>query len=257
MQKYLIFTILFNLLGCISSSTIDIQISSSSLDKFGSEISMSSPSQFFASSSDSITFTLSKTNGVLLYNSALVNQSSPTGAVCRGPSVNKIDNKSVQITFTNCTGDGGIIFSYGNLESIEVHIDNTTEDKFLSSFGVTINNSNNKFFVVDSALDALIEVDLLTGNKTTLSSSTVGTGTNFQSPLKVVLNAAEDEAFIIDNGAIDSLVRVNLSTGNRTTVSNNSTGTGTNFNNPTRLVLNSTEDKAYVIDRGTESIVRS
>ncbi|MCO4756103.1 MAG: hypothetical protein KC478_16595, partial [Bacteriovoracaceae bacterium] len=212
--------------------------------------SFSQPTKFYATSGTSFTMSLTKLEGDLDFSIANLRQNSLGSAYC-----NKIDvveqNSNPKLIISDCTGDGGVIFSYGLSSSIEIHIDNTSEDKFQSPFGVDINGDD--IYVVDTILDTVVKVDSLTGDRTIVSNDSTGTGTPFVSPGDIHLYDNGTKAYVIDS-SLKALLTVDLVSGDRTVISNSSTGAGTDFSNPTRVTTNSTESKAYIADRNLKAL---
>ena len=102
---------------------------------------------------------------------------------------------------------------------------------------------------MDASVDALFSIDLSTGDRTIVSSSTVGTGPDFESPWGIVLDSAGTTAYVMD-ASVDALFSIDLSTGDRTIVSSGDTspavGTGPAFEFPRGIAINSAGTMAYV-----------
>lgn len=79
---------------------------------------------------------------------------------------------------------------------------------------VVLDAANDRALVVDSDLDALLAVDLASGDRTILSDSSTGTGTDFLVPFSVAVDAANNRALVIDRG-FDALFVVELGSGER------------------------------------------
>ena len=109
-------------------------------------------------------------------------------------------------------------------------------------------------YVVDSSLDALISVDLATGNRVVVSDSGTGVGPNFSNPRSLILNGAGDTAYVVD-ATLDALISVDLATGNRVVVSDSGTGVGPNFSAPLSVILNGAGDTAYVVDTTLDALI--
>ncbi|WP_221031767.1 YDG domain-containing protein [Actomonas aquatica] len=95
---------------------------------------------------------------------------------------------------------------------------------------------------------SLFVVDLNTGERTELSSATLGTGPNFSSPLGTA-KGSDGYLYVASRGT-DSIIRVDPATGNRTTVSSSTVGTGPSFNDPWALAIEA-DGSILVGDQGS------
>jgi len=83
-----------------------------------------------------------------------------------------------------------------------------------------LDSANNRVLVADEILDALIAVDLSTGNRTVLSDDNdtnnsniaVGRGPSFIAPSGLVLDSANNRVFV---GDANSVIVVDMPTGDR------------------------------------------
>ncbi len=93
--------------------------------------------------------------------------------------------------------------------------------------------SNGDLLVADfSAFDGnggIIRIDPVTGNRTAVSSNSLGTGPSFGFGPDGIVIAPDGSLIIVDTLAY-SVFRVDPATGNRTTITSNSVGTGPLFN---------------------------
>ncbi|MFQ5514510.1 MAG: hypothetical protein ACE5FG_08715, partial [Myxococcota bacterium] len=89
--------------------------------------------------------------------------------------------------------------------------------------------------VSDQTVLGLLQVDPVTGDRTVISSSTVGTGPSFSKPSGTA-HEASGSIVVIDEGLF-ALIRVDPATGNRTTVSSSAVGTGPTFGKPRDIVV--------------------
>lgn len=78
--------------------------------------------------------------------------------------------------------------------------------------------------VVDATLAAVVHVDPVAGDRTILSSSSVGAGTNFAIPLDIALESS-GHLLVTDLG-LQALFRVDPATGDRTVLSSSTVGNG-------------------------------
>ena len=110
---------------------------------------------------------------------------------------------------------------------------------------LTAADGSSSIFVVDDDRKALIRVNTLTGNRTTLSSSTMGSGPDFETLVGVAITNFGN-VFALDQ-ILDALVRVNLINGERGIASGCPTaedpcpepivGSGINFDRPTSIAF--------------------
>ena len=117
--------------------------------------------------------------------------------------------------------------------------------------GITLDVVNNRALITDNILQALVVIDLNTGNRTIISDANNGSGLDFSFPYGVTLDTLNKRALIIDN-SLDALVAVDLATGDRTVISNASRGSGQAFFSPTRVTLDvdNNHNRVLVIDSG-------
>lgn len=96
--------------------------------------------------------------------------------------------------------------------------------------------------VVDSGLNALIAVDLATGNRLRVSDPTLGTGPELDVPkavaaeLDVSTGLPTGRALVLDAG-LGAVLAVDLTTGDRSVIADASTGTGPNLDEPVAMLL--------------------
>ena len=86
-----------------------------------------------------------------------------------------------------------------------------------------VNAAEDKAYIVDPSRSALFLENLSTGARTIISSSTVGSGPQFDIPSFIQVNVAESTAYVGDSG-LDAVLAVDLATGTRTIISDASTG---------------------------------
>ena len=82
---------------------------------------------------------------------------------------------------------------------------------------VVINSAESKAYVVDLSLAAVFEIDLATGNRTFITSSSVGQGVTIVLPNSLLLSETEDVLYLGNSGG---LIAIHLATGARAVVSN-------------------------------------
>jgi sugar lactone lactonase YvrE len=99
---------------------------------------------------------------------------------------------------------------------------------FQTPEGVARENAGT-FVVADSGSSnpKVVRIDPATGNRTIVSSSSVGTGTNFVSPYGIAVESSG--SFIVSDTGLNEILRVDPGTGNRTVLSGSGVGTGPAF----------------------------
>jgi hypothetical protein len=250
----LLFLILSLSLHSSCNSEISAKLNSAKIAKPKSSFQFSLPTKNMVSQADAFSIDLNKLTGDEVFKISFLEQSTLGTANCADVAISDTNSSTPTLNISNCTGNGGIIFKYGSNSSLEIHINNTSEQSFSQPFAVAIGNSNTFAYVVDYTLDALIRVDLRTGTRQIISNSSNGTGDNFKTSTGIAITDDEATAYVIDSGSPETLFSVNIATGNRTIVSNNIIGSGANFNQPTRVIINSNEDKAYIVDRNSDAL---
>jgi hypothetical protein len=103
--------------------------------------------------------------------------------------------------------------------------------------------------VMDISLDALLKVDLNTGNRTIVSDLDTGTGPGFGIPIAIALDVENNRVLVANDSLDPSVLAVDLATGDRSILSENlSVGQGADFGSPQSLVVHSASDSALVVD---------
>jgi sugar lactone lactonase YvrE len=114
--------------------------------------------------------------------------------------------------------------------------------------GIILDSSNNIYVVNTSPVVAIIKIDPVTGNRTTVSSSTagVGTGPNFLTPSGIAIRSdgkliVSDTGGTNGNAGSDAIFVVDPATGNRTILSDDVTPNTTNaLTSASALLIHST-----------------
>ncbi len=89
--------------------------------------------------------------------------------------------------------------------------------------GIVVDQASNRALVVDGAYDALLSVDLTTGQREVISDVAVGAGESLFWPRKLHLHSSASKLLVADRwGAGGDLFEIDLATGNRTLINNNS-----------------------------------
>ena len=135
---------------------------------------------------------------------------------------------------------------------------NNPQDFVISADGTSI-------YVIDTSIDALLKVDLASGDREIVSQGEIaagagnstGTGPDFDAPQYLVLDEANDRILVVDTGnTVNALFSVNLTDGTRAIISQgetaagvgNNTGTGSDFSNPQAVALSPDGSMALVVD---------
>ena len=112
--------------------------------------------------------------------------------------------------------------------------------------------------VTDLNLAAVVRVNPLTGDRTILSDATHGTGTNFATPVDIVVESSVG-VLVLDNdfsNTYSAVFRVNPVTGDRMIVSDSTNGSGLDFLNGNFLALES-NGNILVTDNTLDSLLRA
>ena len=117
---------------------------------------------------------------------------------------------------------------------------------------LALDTANNRALVSDR--NALIAVDLTTGERTLISNSTTGTGPAFvgSTPRGLAFDTANNRALLVDN--VNGLIAVDLTSGNRTIVSGGTTGTGPAFAGPQGLAFDAVNNRVLVLNSANSLI---
>lgn len=118
---------------------------------------------------------------------------------------------------------------------------------FESPTSVALDSANNSALITDDILDALVIVDLSSGDRTVKSAVGVGTGPMIGSPTSVVIDADNNRALVVDTD-LDALVSIDLVSGDRTVISDRNTGVGPDFGRPLSVAFDASNNRALVAD---------
>jgi len=119
---------------------------------------------------------------------------------------------------------------------------------------IVLDTANNRALLLDSGLDALVAIDLDSGDRSILSDDNTGAGTNLIIPVAIELDSANNRALVVDS-SLDALIAIDLASGNRTTLSDASTGSGSNLSIPNGIALDSANNRALVVDRVLDALI--
>jgi hypothetical protein len=102
-------------------------------------------------------------------------------------------------------------------------------------------------FVASAYVGRVVAVDLVSGDRSIVSSASRGTGPTFQFASATAVDAARSRLLVCDTDA-DRVLAVDLVTGNRTVLSSGTVGAGPTFANPTRIAADPGADRLLVVD---------
>ena len=119
---------------------------------------------------------------------------------------------------------------------------------------IALDSANNRALVVDNVLQALIAIDLNSGEITVISDANTGGGTNLDNPFGITLDSANNRVLVVDS-SLDALVAIDLTSGDRTLHSDDNTGTGPNLGAPLGITLDSANNRALVVDANLDALV--
>lgn len=121
---------------------------------------------------------------------------------------------------------------------------------------IVLDPTNQRALVMEDSrgLNALLAVNLASGDRSVISDGNTGIGPGFNFPTGIALDGANHRALVMDSG-IDALLAIDLSSGNRTIISDANIGTGPNFNDPESVVLDAANHRALVADRSIDAML--
>jgi hypothetical protein len=111
---------------------------------------------------------------------------------------------------------------------------------------ITLDMPGNRLYLANRA--NILSVDLLDGDRTIVSSSTVGTGPAFTKASGLVMDIANQKAWFVDY-ELAAVLQVDLVTGNRVVLSGSANGTGPLFAFPYGIVRDTVNDRLLVGDQ--------
>lgn len=104
------------------------------------------------------------------------------------------------------------------------------------------------------ALNAVVRVEPVSGDRTIVSDASTGSGEDFgQGPIGIAVEA--DGHLVVTDQDIEAVVRVDPVSGDRTIVSDAHTGSGKEFEAPTGIAVEA-NGSLVVVDNGLEAVVR-
>jgi len=124
--------------------------------------------------------------------------------------------------------------------------------------GLAVDQRNDRALVIERAIpgnDKVVAVNLVTGDRTTLSGNGTGSGPVMTQPIEIVLDRAGDTAYVLDRPANDGAVySVDIATGDRTVISDNhGTGSGPGLVLPFFAILDEENGRLLLTDERSGS----
>ncbi|MCH9663972.1 MAG: cadherin domain-containing protein [Gammaproteobacteria bacterium] len=128
---------------------------------------------------------------------------------------------------------------------------------FTAARGVVFDSINQRLLVTDSNLEALVAVDLDSGDRSLVEPQSalpsIGSGTALTSPVGVVFDPSANRLYVADDGT-DAIVSVSLNDGNRTVIADGSSA-GDTLAQPRGLAWNADNSALLVPDNTIDGIV--
>ncbi len=175
-----------------------------------------------------------------------VNGTNPLGVAVDGARALVADNRADAIFAIDLATGNRTVLSDNSVGS------GPTKAGFWVLDGIALDRTGNQLIAPNREADALLGIDLASGDRTVISSAgaivpAVGTGPAITTTQNPVVDEASNQAFIIPNPS--SVYAVDLATGNRTIVSDNtSVGAGESFSVPVDIAVDVPNDRALVLD---------
>ncbi|HIF41834.1 MAG TPA: hypothetical protein EYQ74_12135 [Planctomycetes bacterium] len=114
--------------------------------------------------------------------------------------------------------------------------------------GLAVSADGTTAYLTDAVLDALVRIDLATGDRTIISDDVTGSGPILGTPVGIYLDEPLTRALIADY-ALDALFKIDLATGDRTIVSDELLGAG-DLTKPRDLAYDPVADRVFLTDYG-------
>jgi hypothetical protein len=95
--------------------------------------------------------------------------------------------------------------------------------EFEAPYGIAV-EAGGSLVMVDAALEAVVRVDPVSGDRTILSDASIGSGPGFITPVGIAVEA--DGSLVVVDAALEAVVRVDAVSGDRTILSDASIGGG-------------------------------
>jgi sugar lactone lactonase YvrE len=104
---------------------------------------------------------------------------------------------------------------------------------------IYLTEDDSLIYYVERSANRVSVLDVSTGNNSVVSNGLKGTGTNFDNPYTIMVDATETKAYVLnsDVGGNDFFLEVDFETGNRTVLSSDAVGTGDSIDGAFESVL--------------------
>ncbi|MCB0420173.1 MAG: hypothetical protein KDD61_04210 [Bdellovibrionales bacterium] len=255
LYRYVFLTFIFSILiGCNDDNRLRGSLFGSTGPSGPSNsYSLAKPSKERANSFETFTIQLSYLSGERTLETAHLETVTTGNVSCSDPIVTDISGLNPVLTLSNCLGDGRVKVKYGSFESEEVLIVNSFEDPLISADAIAVSKDGKKAYV--SVLSTILEVELSTGKRKVIASSTVGSGPSLFTITKINVGPNPDVIYCLASSASVGLMELNVLTGDRTTVASSGVGSGVSFNGISDFVLNESGTKAYVVSTSSDALI--
>jgi DNA-binding beta-propeller fold protein YncE len=119
---------------------------------------------------------------------------------------------------------------------------------------IAVSPGGNLAVVFDLLTDALLTVDLATGERTFIADDDTGTGRDFQIIEQLAVDSMGATAYAVDSSDV-TVLAIDLATGNRDVVSGDAAGGGEGMNDPTAIALDEVNGTLLVGDDGDNTLL--
>lgn len=128
-----------------------------------------------------------------------------------------------------------------------------TGEAFRAIDRIALGLSNQFLYVSDSRNDLIFQINIENGNRTIISSDTVGNGSNYRLPNGLV--AESGSSLLIVDALNSRIVRTNIKSGDNFEVSGSQVGLGERLQQPRDIALSDNKKTAYVTDLDRKAIL--
>ncbi|MEM8816259.1 MAG: hypothetical protein AAGE85_10545, partial [Pseudomonadota bacterium] len=108
--------------------------------------------------------------------------------------------------------------------------------------------------LLDSIADAVVDVNLATGDRNVFSNAANGAGPELDAPVGIALDPANDRAIVVD-AILDAVISVDLATGDRSLVAQTSRGSGEPAFSPVDVDVDTAGNRLFVVDEFRRSLI--
>ena len=142
--------------------------------------------------------------------------------------------------------------SYSGETIRALHNELSDGTRIKKSLSIDIDTTNNIVYGIDQTLKSVYQLDLSSGQSKVISSSTIGSGINLNSPISIQVD--ENQNAYISDSKLNAIVHIDLSNGNRTILSNKAIGTGPVFKELSAISFEKQSQKLYAIDKKEKAV---